>query len=225
MKSNFEKENFEEAVDGHIFTELCKELEHFETDGWCMPALLSKEILTGVVVDAGCGTGILSEAAIAKGHVVYSIDINDWGYPKTRVVDFFEIDEDSLRRGLIRDNDFTVIMNPPFSLAELFVKKAFELGARKVVCFQRFSWYEGSYDTGKKRGQFWEKYRPARIWVCGDRATCWRHDLPKNDKGHRFDPVTDKKLANAKTAHAFFVWEKGHAGAAITGHIFKGDAR
>ena len=231
-KSDFEKtidtyiEDIESEVD--TFKELCINLEHFETPEWAANAILQKEILTNLVIDPCAGMGVLVEAVQRNGYECYGFDVHDWGWKDlcfnesyyAGICDFLNPSEDLKR--YIKNN--TVFMNPPFALAELFVKKAFELGARKVVCFQRFSWYEGSYDSGKKRGQFWEKYRPARIWVCGDRASCWRHDLRKDDKGNRYDE-TGKKLAGSSTSHAWFVWERGHVGAAITGHIFKGDAK
>ena len=194
-------------------TKLCKDLEHFETDAWCMPKLLEKEILTKGVVDAGCGTGVLSIACENHDNCydVESFDIKNWGYDGTIIYDFLK-----LERGLIGIADeFSVVMNPPFSLATQFVKKAFELGARKVVVFQRLSWYES-----KKRRAFFEKNPPSRIWACGDRATCWRHDLPVDEKGNRYDPKTGKKLSGTSTAHAFFVWERSQKGTQI-GHIYK----
>lgn len=188
---------------------LCEKLEHWETPEWAAKAILKKEILTHVVIDPCAGAGVLSEAAHAAGYEEVSIDVHNWGYALDSQEDFLKISEFTHKTNGVQ-HEFSVFMNPPFSLAEKFVEKSFELGARKVVCFQRFSWYEGSYDKGKKRGQWWEKNRPARIWLCGDRANCWRHDVP-----------TEDRIEGTPTAHAFFVWEQGHAPAAITGHIYK----
>lgn len=187
-----------------------RRLEHWETDKWATPAVLKKEILTRLVYDPCCGTGIMSSAAIRAGYSVFATDMHAWGYGTMNgIADFLEV-EKFTQAG---NDDFTVLMNPPFDKSEAFVEKAIELGARKIVCFNRFSWYEGSFDKGKKRGQWWEKNRPARIWLCGDRAHCWRHDIPQEQRAGSTTP----------TAHAFFVWERGHAPAAITGHIYKGD--
>lgn len=187
---------------------LCEELEHWETPEWAAKAILKKEILTQIVLDPCCGIGLLAEVAHRKKYNVIANDIHHWGYQaQGSTQDFLGTES------FISMADFTVFMNPPFSLSEKFVDKSFDLGARKIVCFQKFSWYEGAYDTGKKRGQWWEKRRPARIWICGDRADCWRHDIPK-----------DKRTSGTPTAYAWFVWERGHAPAAITGHIYKRDA-
>lgn len=191
------------------FTQLCRDLEHYETPEWAAKAILEKEILTYTVLDPCCGVGILSEAA-DKFYDVVSKDIHDWGYIHQHNTDDFLSDIFLLPTGFSWEN-FTVFMNPPFSLADKFVEKSFELGARKIVCFQRFSWWEGAYDKGKKRGQWWEKYRPNRVYICGNRATCWRHDIPASGRG-----------SSTPIAHAWFVWEKGHPPGTLLGHIYKG---
>mgnify|MGYP003603111959 CR=1 FL=1 len=195
---------------------LCKELEHFVTEEWAVRAILEKEILTTNVFDPCSGSGVMAKVAKDFGYNVATNDIEDWGFPTIYKQDFLSFDGKPFANG----EDFTVFMNPPFSKAEKFVDKAFQLGARKVICFQRFSWYEGSYDTGKRRGQWWEHNRPARIWICGDRVSCWRFDLPTDKDGDKTDH-DGKKLSQASTSHAWFVWERGHLPSAITGHVFK----
>jgi len=96
-------------------------------------------------------------------------------------------------------------MNPPFSKACAFVDKARTLGARKVVCFQRQAWRES--DT---RRAWWEANPPARVWVCGNRATCWLVTVPPEERG-----------SGTPVAHAWYVWERGHRGAELMGAIWK----
>lgn len=187
----------------------CRRLEHWETPAWAAKAILRKEILTEHVIDPCAGAGVLVNAALDAGYDAWAADIHDWGFNLDCKCDFLNPDE-RLEKRIAQQ---TVFFNPPFSLSEKFVDKAFSMGARKIVCFQKFSWYEGSFDTGKKRGQWWDKRRPARIWVCGDRADCWRHDIP-----------LDKRDSSTPTAYAWFVWERGHMPAGICGHIYKGDA-
>lgn len=197
------------------FEDLCIKLEHWETDPWAAAAILKNEILTAIVIDPCAGTGILSEAARAEGYTVIPCDIHDWGYPGTIIRDWLDktpSPELESIKDMVKGN--TVFMNPPYKRAQEFVERAFELGARKVICFQRFSWYEGSDEGGKFRGVFWEKFRPCRIWVCGDRATCWLHSVPVSKR---------KKAGGTTYTNAFYVWERGHAAAAQTKHIFRSD--
>lgn len=190
------------------FTALCKQLEHFETPIWAAKAILKKEILTHHVIDPCCGTGVLSHVAMQEGYEVFPIDIHDWGFGGSYIQDFLEMEYADLHYEDLPIHDFTIYMNPPFSKAQEFVEKAFKLGARKVVCFQRFAWWES-----RGRKPFWQKYPPNRIYICGDRADCWRHDIPKDERG-----------SSSPTAHAWFVWEKGNPPGTVLGHIYKTDA-
>lgn len=181
-------------------TELCKKLEHFVTPRWAVDEILKHELLTPIIVDPCCGTGVLTEAALAAGYKPVTFDIQDWGY-QCIVLDF--LSKNAGVDAILSGN--AVLMNPPFSKAAEFVEKALEKGARKVICFQRFAWWES-----QKRKEFWDKYPPNRVYICGDRADCWRHDIPVEERG-----------SGSPTAHAWFVWEKGHPAGTIIGHIRK----
>jgi hypothetical protein len=178
-------------------TELCRQLEHFETPRWAAAAILQREIMPRVILDPCCGSGILCDAAAEEGYRVIPADIHDWGYPDTWVRDFLTFNIDLSATG--------VFMNPPFSLAEDFVRKCFALNARKILCFQRFAWRES-----RKRREFWQQFPPNRIYICGDRASCWRHDIPTAQRG-----------SGTPTAHAWFVWEKGHPTGTLQGDVYK----
>lgn len=192
------------------FEEKCIRLEHWETDPWAAEAILKKEILTSLVVDPCAGTGILAEAAKAEGYQVYTNDINCWDYTIDQCQDFLLADDIYFKSQV---SGHTVFMNPPFKLSEKFIERCFELGARKIVCFQRFSWFEGSDVKGKKRGTFWKNNMPSRIYVCGDRAHCHLHSYPEDKR----------KKGSTKHTFAWFVWEEGQPAAALTSHIFKSE--
>lgn len=190
--------------------DLCMDLEHWETDLWAAEAILHKEILTNRVTDPCAGSGILTLAARRHGYDVIPLDIHDWGFQILKI-DWLTMDPTCYLARRIKGK--TVFMNPPFTKSEAFVEKAFEYGARKIVCFQKFSWWEGSFTRGKKRGQFWQKYPPSRIYVCGDRADCWRHDIPHAER-----------KSGTPTAYAWFVWERGQPAGTLISHIYKEDA-
>lgn len=172
--------------------------EHFITPEWAARAILDVEPLDELVVDPCCGTGVLANVAFDLARWTHCIDIRDWGYPYQHdTLNFLQ-----LRDPWFSAHRFTIFMNPPFSLACEFVDKSFEIGASKVICFQRFAWWEA-----QKRREFWQRRPPNRVWICGDRAVCWRHDLPQDADGNRYDPETGRKLSSAPTAHAWFVWD------------------
>ena len=196
------------------FTQICKDLEHFETPEWAARKILDHEIMTQFVLDPCAGTGVLTLAACDFGYHVYANDIYDFTSKEEGKFELDSVGDFLSWSGNPIDHDFTVFMNPPFSKACEFVEKCFELGARKIVCFQRLAWWESA-----ERKEFWDKLPPNRIYICADRATCWRHDLPKNEKGKRYDPKNGKELSGSPTAHAWFVWEKGNPSGTLIGHI------
>lgn len=232
-------------VADETLTDLCKRLEAFETPKWAIAAVLDVEVTTEHVFDPCAGLGAISWVCNRLGKHVTSIDIVDWEkhFPdlyykrfsqpygsQHRIScwpqDFFQLPTDL--------SDFTVIMNPPFSLAEAFVDKARELGARKIICFQRQAWRE-SID---RRG-WWEANSPARVWVCGARAACWRFDLLdcQHPEGEASCPNFKRKgkkhetqgchrcMGSTPTSYAWYVWERGHKGAEVTSAIYpRGDA-
>ena len=101
----------------------------------------------------------------------------------------------------------TVLMNPPFSKAVEFVETALRLNARKFIGLQRRAWWEGG-----RRAAFWAACPPNRVYVCADRATCWRVDI---------SPETREAKGNTPTAHAWFVWERGHPPGTMLGRLSK----
>ncbi len=181
-------------------TALAKQAEAFETPTWAVEAILDREILTGAIVDPCAGQGALADAAEARFYTVYAYDKYYPGY-QIEQWDFLTSSDASLVA------DRAVLMNPPFSLAVEFVERCIEFNARKIVCFQRFAWWES-----RGRRDFWDKHPPNRVYVCGNRATCWRFDIPEEDR-----------KSGTTTAHAWFVWERGHPKGTVMGHIYKGD--
>jgi len=215
---------------------LAVDREAFETHQWVIDAILEVELMTPLVIDPCVGTGVMARAAAEAGHKVLAWDIVDWRqhlpverihWPTFEVGDFLAIQSLPRRIG---HKDFTIFMNPPFSKAVDFVRHSLALGARKVVCFQRQAWRESS-----ERKQFWEEAPPARVWVCGRRATCVRFDLLacSHEGGQpacpNFNRPTKQKLVgsgcsdcmnDSPTSNAIYVWERGHRGAEVTSAIY-----
>ena len=189
-------------------TKLCKQREAFETPAWAARAILRVELMTRYVIDPCCGLGALTEAARDLRHRVGTIDVEDWSqcFDGVRgpmlLMDWLafaraDFEEFHLLLDMSKDDDFTVFMNPPFSNACDFVDQALRLGARKVLCFQTAQWR-----TSKERRAWFERNPPARVWTCGERATCWRFDDPRRVGGGSDTP----------TEHRWYVWERGHRG-------------
>jgi len=194
------------------FEKLCRKLEHYETPKWAVEAILKKVILTEQVIDPCAGTGVLTKSALDDGYCCYPLDIYDFGCDRVEIYDW--LSKENKFNWLVRGN--TVLMNPPFSKACEFIEKSFEQGARKVLCFQRFSWLES-----KDRREFWNKYPPKTVHLCAERATCYRHDIPINARGKRYNPETGKELSSSPTAHAWFEFERDYNGSMIIERLYK----
>lgn len=197
---------------------LAREYEHFETPRWAARAVLLKERLAPFFIDPCCGTGVLHKVAHDMPLRSYgmAMDICDWGYQgQDRTCDFLEFTPSAEELERWKRVGFDVLMNPPFTKACAFVEKAQALGAEKIICFQRLSWLESL-----KRRDFWENNPPSRIYLCGDRATCWRHDLAQQDRDE------DRKAkSNTATAHAWFVWDVNDTSKMTISHIWKDETQ
>lgn len=201
---------------GPEFEALAKEAECWITDPWAVHSILACEILTHRVVDPCCGTGVMSDIAAEHGYDVRAYDLHNWG-GGIHGVDFLA--ETPLVPHHLKTTQMwaevkgaTVLMNPPFSLACLFVERALELGARKVVCFQRWAWWESA-----KRRDWWKTYTPQRLYACSDRATCWLVTVPLEQRVSS----DHKSKKSTRTAHGWFVWERGQPAGPLIGHVSK----
>jgi hypothetical protein len=208
-------------------TERAIQLEAFETDQWAAKAICEVELMTPQVVDPCVGTGILTNAARKAGYLVHTNDIYDWSREPELSCEAPQHIGDWLNRlepvapfieGL---GKWTAFMNPPFQTACEFIERAFELGAYKVICFQRFAWR-----SSDERVEFWKGFPPARIWLCIDRASCYRFDIPSRcpnpdlcENGlakKQKSPMRCREcMSGTTTEHAFYVWERGHKGAEV----------
>ena len=103
------------------FTQLCKDLEHFETPEWAAKAILRAEFVGNQIVDPCAGSGILARACLdADCGLVQQWDIYKWGDHIQGILDFTD-------KQAMQDIDlqgYTVFMNPPFSKAVEFVEAA-----------------------------------------------------------------------------------------------------
>lgn len=169
---------------------LVDDLEGLETPSWALRAFLKRELLTRRIFDPNCGTGNISRACIHAGYEVIANDIFDWGYKwQDFKKDFLSKDAAHHFSGIVKNQ--TVFMNPPFRKSAAFFEVARAMQPRKIVMFNTFSFY-GSQD----RKPFLDSCEPSRIYVCADRATCWRFDVPEW-----------KRKGTTPKQFAFFVWD------------------
>ena len=150
--------------------------------------------------------GLVLEPCIGAGHIAK--ELNKLG---TVEIDGFDIKdrnsgfnvriEDFLTADVEQKYDF-VITNPPYSLAENFIRKSMDCikDKGKVIMFLKLQFLEG---TGRK--ELFDLYPPKYIYVCRKRAQPLR-------MGSEIDPKTGKKWASSTICFAWFVWEKNFEG-------------
>lgn len=155
-------------------------------------ALLAVEKFTGSIWEPACGQGDISRVLESAGYDVVSTDLIDRGYGEARR-DFL------MEWRALAPN---IVTNPPFKLAEEFVRKALSLSTGKVAMLCRLAWLEG-----KARRDLFEETPLARVWVFAGRLHMQRGQ------------IASATGAGGMLAFAWFVWEHGHEGPPQLGWI------
>jgi hypothetical protein len=163
-------------------------LEFYRTPIEATRALIAIEgsRLPSDIWEPACGDGAIADPLRAAGHYVYATDIAARGYGSKH--DF-----------LLTGCDPTigaVVTNPPFSLAQEFVNKAFSFpSVHYCALLLRLSFLESQ----KRKGWF-QANPPARIHVSSRRLPMMHRD------------GWDGPKSTSTLAHAWFVWLRGYDG-------------
>lgn len=160
------------------------EKDHFyPTPPEATKSLLALEPFDQWIWEPACGDGAISKVLIDAGHNVVSSDLVDRGYG-TPNVDFL-MESDPLAP--------QIITNPPFKLADQFVRHALSFPSiDKVALLLRLAWLEGV-----TRKPLFESDPPlARVWVSSRRLTMKRGGTDGGDGG------------GGMVAFAWFVWDR-----------------
>ena len=158
--------------------------DFYPTPDTSMIPFFDVEAFDGGVWEPACGQGHMSRMLEGYGYDVTSTDLVDRGYGQTGV-DFLMESE------LLAPN---IITNPPYKLAQEFIQKAIDLGAKKHCWLLRIAFLEGV----KRFNELYAHNPPARIYVFSKRQTMWRGDEVPTSSG--------------TTCYAWFVWLKGFKG-------------
>ena len=172
-------------------------LDYFPTPPWATRALFHSVILpmgivhhSNRVLEPACGGGHMVKVLREYFDKVESCDIADYG--QDRIQDFLTVDylQDFLTleySQVIGAYDF-IITNPPFNLAEEFVRKALPMTRKLVAIFARTQFMEG---IGRYERLF-KPNPPAIIAQFSERV-----------------PIVKGRLsatASTATSYAWFIW-------------------
>ena len=160
----------------------------YPTSPEATPKLIEAEPLPHVLWEPCCGTGTIVKALRQAGHRVVATDLHDWGCPRSRAgVDFL-----TQRRAPAGTEG--IVFNPPYRLANAFVRHALTL-VPLVVALVPLTFQESI-----GRSDLLEGGALARIHVFRERLTMM----------HRCG-WTGRK-ARTRMAFNWLAWERDHRG-------------
>ena len=160
------------------------EHDFYPTPPSATEALLSVERFHGDIWECACGDGAMSRVLETYGHKVKSTDLIDRGYGQAPV-DFLSVP--------VKGSVANVVTNPPYSLAEEFVRKALHVSTAKVAMLLKLTFLES-----ERRHRMFESTPLTRVYVFSRRLTLMRNGAAPRSGG--------------MIAFAWFVWEHGYTG-------------
>ena len=160
---------------------------------WVSERLFAVESFEGVIWEPACGIGRIVDSAINARVRCVASDLID------RAAGRFMAPIDFLRCNLPWPDCYGIVSNPPFKIAEAFVKHALELAPKKVAMLLPANWVQGD-----KRSRWLETTPLARVYFITPRPS-----MPPGTV-----VAAGVKPGNGIQDYAWFVWSRGHIGPA-----------
>jgi hypothetical protein len=177
----------------HSFAERARDA--YQTPPCAVEALLRVEQLPHTIWEPACGRGSIVRVLRDHGHAVIASDITDYGDLQ------LDFQADFLGESCAPAGVEAIATNPPFKLAEEFVRRALEL-CPLVVMLLRLAFLES-----ERRTRILEGGALARVHV-------FRRRLPMMHRDSWTGPH-----ASSSICFAWFVWNRNHVGPAVVDRI------
>lgn len=155
--------------------------DFFPTPEWATYALIDNEHFEGDIWECACGDGAMAQILSKTGNEVRSTDLYDRNFGESGI-DFLTVDSRATN----------IVTNPPYNLAQQFVKSGLEKSDKKFALLLRLAFLEGV----ERANTIFSSTPPSRVWVFSERIT--------------FYPKNAVKKGSGTTAYAWFVWDKDH---------------
>ncbi|PYD55567.1 hypothetical protein CFR75_15820 [Komagataeibacter xylinus] len=164
---------------------------------WAVRALVAAEAtvrpFAGIVLDPCCGAGnVPAQLGDVAGVTPIGTDLRPRA-PGVATMDY--------RESLARHAPDSVISNPPYNQAQLFIEQALEHARDRVCVVLRLGFL-----AAQKRHAWWPKVPFARLWVSSVRMS-----MPPGG--------SDFPASGGSVDYAWFVFEKGHRGSPMVGWL------
>src|ERR1700730_9128289 len=157
-------------------------LDAYMTPAEAVRALMSIERLPRCIADPCVGTGAILDVLAEAGHIVHGAAVVDYGWPHTVIRDYLAEP--------VQMNGVGIVTNPPFRLAERFIRKAIADDCHYHTWLMRTNFLESV-----SRLALWRDYPPSRVWVSSRRLPMMHR---KNGTGPR---------STSNVCYAWYVWD------------------
>ena len=161
---------------------------------WTAERLFDVQPFAGEIVDPACGRGNIVSAAKAAHHCAEGWDIVDRGYLGTKVRNFLAWEQPVCN----------IVSNPPFGIAEIFVKHALKIARYQVCMLLPATWVQGD-----KRSRWLEQTSLTKVLFITPR--------PSMPPGAAI--MAGQPPGNGTTDYAWFCWGQGYKGPAAVGWL------
>lgn len=132
--------------------------DFYATPPECVMALLPHiKDFSEIIWEPACGDGAISKVLLAAGRCVVSTDLTDYGYSHMRELNFLTC---------LSARSDSIVTNPPYSVAEQFIRKAFDLKCTHIAMLLKSNFWHA------KRGGLFEQHPPSQIL-----PLAWRPDF------------------------------------------------
>lgn len=166
------------------------EAEWYREPAWAVQGLLDVESFPSPCWDPACGSGTIPRVFAEHGITCFGTDLFDRGFGHR----LWRGQHDFLHGGAAPGVPLTyqsVVTNPPFSLAEDFLRQALAMAQHKVALLLRLSWMEGA-----RRRWIWDETPLSAVHPFARRVS-----MPPADQ--------DITAKGGAVAFAWFVFDKG----------------
>jgi hypothetical protein len=156
---------------------------------WTVDLLLDAEVFPGPIYDPACGSGTIVKQCRARGMDAYGSDLVSRPFFPAGGVDY-------TLPGPFIGTARTVMSNPPYGVAELFVRRALEQAEDKVAMLM-----QAKFLFSERRHRLFAQHPPARVYVLSSR--------PSMPPGLAY-LAGEVAAEGGKMDFVWLVWERGH---------------
>lgn len=163
--------------------------DRYWTEAWVTRALLSKVAFRGVIWEPACGRGDMVEVLIEAGYKVMASDVagDTLGCKVAAEADFLACRQET---------NCSIVTNPPYTLAEAFIRKALDLTERASGMVAML--LRNEYDCAARRRYLFERESFAAKFVLTKRPR-WVDGVGQHSSSPRHN-------------FSWYLWDHHHSG-------------